>query len=229
MSRPDVHLSIHDVMPSTLGAVRTLIDRCRAHGWPPPVLLIVPGLEWDCEGLAQLHRWQADGHPLAGHGWRHGIRTFGGLWHRLHGALISRRVAEHLCLDADGILALMRRCHEWFGTQGLTPNGLYVPPAWALGAVPRRRLNEQPFSSVETIRGIYSLADQRWHYRALLGYEAGNGFQQRMLSVSNALNRRRPPAAGLRIGLHPHDAQLPLANAMERDLARFSPRPPEGG
>ena len=229
MNRPEVHLSIHDVMPDTLEAVGSLIARCRVHGWPPPVLLVVPGREWDDDGIAQLQRWQAEGHPLAGHGWQHGIDAFAGLWHRLHGALISRRVAEHLCLDAEGILALMRRCHAWFHTHGLTPDGHYVPPAWALGALPRRRLGEQPFTSVETLKGIYSLADRRWHYRALLGYEAGNGFQKRMLTVSNAINRCRPPGAGLRIGLHPHDAQLPLANVMERDLARFSPRPPAGG
>ena len=53
--------------------------------------------------------------------------------------------------------------------------------------------------------------------------------QKAALQVSNAVNRRRAPAAGLRIGLHPHDAQLPLAGAMDRDLARFSPRPPAGG
>ena len=229
MKRPAVCLSIHDVMPETLAPVAALIARCRGHGWPPPTLLVVPGRDWDRAGIAQLQRWQADGHRLAGHGWRHAIDGFGGIKHRLHSALISRRVAEHLSLDAEGILALMGRCHDWFAQQGLTADGLYVPPAWALGAVPLRRLNEQPFSAVETLRGIYSCADGRWRYRGLLGYEAGNRFQKAALQISNAVNRRRAPAAGLRIGLHPRDAQLPLAGAMDRDLARFSPRPPAGG
>ncbi|AUB77908.1 hypothetical protein BBH56_01430 [Spiribacter roseus] len=229
MNHPAVCLSIHDVMPDTLTPVTALIDRCRRHGWPPPTLLVVPGRDWDRAGISQLQRWQADGHPLAGHGWRHAIDGFGGIGHRVHSALISRRVAEHLSLDAEGILALMRRCHAWFGRHDLTPDGLYVPPAWALGALPLRRLDEQPFSLVETLRGIHSRADGRWRYRALLGYEAGNRLQKAALQVSNAVNRRRAPAAGLRIGLHPHDAQLPLAGAMDRDLARFSPRPPAGG
>jgi len=197
MTRPAVCLSIHDVMPETLAPVAALIARCRGHGWPPPTLLVVPGRDWDRAGIAQLQRWQADGHRLAGHGWRHAIDGFGGIKHRLHSALISRRVAEHLSLDAEGILALMGRCHDWFAQQGLTADGLYVPPAWALGAVPLRRLNEQPFSAVETLRGIYSCADGRWRYRGLLGYEAGNRFQKAALQISNAVNRRRAPAAGL--------------------------------
>lgn len=229
MKPRDVHLSIHDVMPSTLDAVEDLIGRCLAYGWDPPVLLVVPGRTWDENSLARLRCWAKAGHPLAGHGWHHEIDDFGGLWHRIHSGLISKRVAEHLCLDAAGILALMRRCHAWFIDQGLSPSGLYVPPAWALGSLPRRRLVEQPFSHVETLRGIYSVTEGRWRYRRLLGYEAGNRFQQAALTVSNALNRGRPPAGGLRIGLHPRDAQLPLAGALERDLARFSPRRPAGG
>ncbi len=229
MSRPDVHLSIHDVMPSTLPRVQALIDLCHDCGWPPPVLLVVPGAGWDDAGIETLRRWQADGHELAGHGWRHRIARYGGLWHRLHSALISRDVAEHLALDAEGILALMRDCHAWFESHELTPPMLYVPPAWALGALALARLGEQPFDSVETMRGIYSQASGRWRYRALLGYEAGNGLQHRALQISNAVNRARAPRAGLRIGLHPQDAQLPLAGAMRRDLLRFSPRPPAGG
>ncbi len=229
MSAVDVHLSIHDVMPTTLARVGSLIALCKACGWPPPVLLVVPGADWDVGGIATLRQWQADGHELAGHGWHHRIERYGGAWHRLHGALISRDVAEHLALDAEGILSLMRRCHAWFEAQGLVPGELYVPPAWALGALPRARLNEQPFGSVETLQGIYTVASGRWHHRALLGYEAGNRFQYRALQISNALNRLRAPQAGLRIGLHPQDAQLPLAGAMRRDLRRFSPRPPAGG
>ncbi|MEX0386650.1 polysaccharide deacetylase family protein [Spiribacter onubensis] len=229
MSRAAVHLSIHDVMPDTLPQVEALIELCHDCGWPPPVLLVVPGAGWDHDGIETLRRWQDDGHELAGHGWRHRITRYGGLWHRLHGAFISRDVAEHLALDAEGILTLMRDCHDWFGARGLASPTLYVPPAWALGAVPRARLDEQPFDSIETMRGIYSVTSGRWRYRALLGYEAGNGLQYRALQVSNAVNRARAPRAGVRIGLHPRDAQLPLAGAMRRDLVRFSPRPPAGG
>ncbi len=226
MSRqPAVHLSIHDVMPRTLPLVADLITATHNHGWPPPVLLVVPDAGWDAAGIQQLRAWQAAGHELAGHGWQHQITHYGGLWHRLHSAFISRDVAEHLSLDSEAILALMRRCFAWFDSQGLESPSLYVPPAWALGRLPLARLPEQPFTQVETLRGIYSVSDRRWRYRALLGYEAGNGLQRLALQVSNAINRKRAPQAGLRIGLHPHDANLPLVDALMADLNRFRPQP----
>jgi hypothetical protein len=222
-----VHLSIHDVMPTTLKPVAALIRMCQAHGWPPPTLLVVPGLAWDKAGIRQLQAWQTAGHELAGHGWRHRISAYGGLYHRLHGLFISRDVAEHLSLEADGILDLMRRCHRWFGQQGLEAPTLYVPPAWALGPVPRARLGEQPFRRIETLRGIDDLDTGRRGFRGLLGYEAGNPLQRAALLINNAINRKRAPRVGLRIGLHPQDTQLPLAGALEQDLARF--RPPRAG
>ncbi len=219
-------LSIHDVMPATLPAVKRLSDQAQALGWPPPTLLVVPGCDWSTPDLQQLHEWQAQGHALAGHGWRHQITHYGGIYHRIHSMLVSRDVAEHLSLNAEAILALMRRCHAWFAKQGLIPPHLYVPPAWALGRLPLSRLSEQPFAAVEMLQGVYSVKAQQWQMRALLGYEAGNGLQAMALRVSNAINRKRARHAGLRIGLHPNDAALPLADALWRDLAAFSPQPP---
>lgn len=224
MHHPGVDLSIHDVMPETLVAVQSLIDAIQPLGWPPPVLLVVPGRDWDADGLAQLQYWQAQGHELAGHGWFHRISGYGGLKHRLHAAFISRQVAEHLSLDDNAILALMQRCHAWFAQQGLNTPKRYVPPAWALGSVAKARLGEQPFAEVETLRGIVDIASGEWRHHALLGYEAGNPMQTYALRLSNALNRQRARRAGLRIGLHPYDAQLPLADALWQDLRRFSPQ-----
>lgn len=219
-----VLLSIHDVMPSTLADVQALITGAIQCGWAPPDLLVVPGVHWQANDLAQLQRWQSEGHHLVGHGWYHRMSGYGSAWHRLHSALISRDVAEHLSLASNEILELMRRCHAWFGEQGLRPPRLYVPPAWALGAVSRHRLTEQPFSQVETLRGIYDVTSGHWHHQALLGYEAGNGLQHQLLKLSNRINRFRARRTGLRIGLHPLDAQLPLADALWDDLRRFSPQ-----
>ncbi len=54
-------------------------------------------------------------------------------YHRLHAALISRDVAEHLSRPAHELVALVHRCHGWFAAHGLPAPTLYVPPAWALG------------------------------------------------------------------------------------------------
>lgn len=223
----NIMLSIHDVMPRHLTAVSQLIEKTRALGWPPATLLVVPHADWSAEQIGQLKSWSAQGHPLAGHGWTHHVEQFGGWWHRLHSALISRDVAEHLALDANGILALMRRCHGWFADQGLPAPTLYVPPAWALGNLPTRRLTEQPFEAVETLRGILTIKTGRRDYRALLGYEADNALRALALRTSNAANRRWAASQGLRIGLHPPDADLLLAADLWNDLTRFSPRLPK--
>lgn len=213
-------------MPHTLTAVAQLIKVCTKAGWPPPVLLVVPGQPWSRSDLAQLKAWESAGHELAGHGWFHQIDAYGGLFHRLHGALISQQVAEHLCLDTEQILALMQRCHAWFIDQALSPPRRYVPPAWALGDLPRYRLKEQPFLQIETLRGVYDLSNQRWQHRALLGYEARNSLQHNLLTISNAINRARARWTGLRVGLHPNDLNLTLSASLQSDLHRFSPLAP---
>ena len=108
-------LSVHDVMPQTLAPVADILARLRCLGLPPATLLIVPGCRWDADELAQLRRWQKQGHELAAHGWHHRARAIRGLRHRLHAALLSRDAAEHLALSSDEIAALMRRAHDWFG------------------------------------------------------------------------------------------------------------------
>ena len=222
-------LSIHDVMPRHLTAVSKLIEKTLALGWPPATLLVVPHVSWSADQIQQLKTWAAQGHPLAGHGWTHQIERFGGWRHRIHSALFSRDVAEHLALDAEGILDLMRRCHGWFSDQGLPAPDLYVPPAWALGDIPTRRLTEQPFKTVETLSGILTIQTGQRHYRALLGYEADQFVRALALRISNSVNRCRAGSQGLRIGLHPPDADLLLADDLWQDLKRFSPRLPEDG
>jgi hypothetical protein len=165
-------VSVHDVMPETLVRVQHLLDLCAVINPGPVTLLVVPGRAWDASGIKRLHAWQAQGHRLAGHGWVHRVERFGGLGHRLHGLLISRRVAEHLALDADGIARLIRRCHSWFADQGLGPPDLYVPPAWALGSIPPRNLARLPFTRYEVLSGVRDAATTRLRPLPLLGYEA---------------------------------------------------------
>jgi len=215
-------LSIHDVMPQTLDPVAELLRLASDAGWSRVTLLVVPGLGWNAGGIARLRRWQADGHELAGHGWRHRAAAIRGPYHWLHGRLLSRQVAEHLALDGEGILALMRRCHDWFPAHGLVPPVRYVPPAWALGALPRARLAAQPFREVETLAGVHDARSGVLHRSPLLGYEADTPARALALRCSNVLTRRlarwRPP----RIALHPFDRRLSLARDLSADLDRFA-------
>lgn len=215
-------VSIHDVMPETLVRVRGIMDRCSALNPGPVTLLVVPGRQWDPDGIAQLHQWQEQGHRLAGHGWLHRIDSFGGLGHRLHGLVISRRAAEHLALDAAGISRLIQRCHDWFPAHRLASPRLYVPPAWALGPIPPAALSALPFSHYELLTGVRSASTGRLSRLPMVGYEADTAERAPLIRLWNRLNRRWAESRGwIRIGIHPDDPGLRLAGDLEQDLVRY--------
>ncbi len=213
-------LSIHDVMPETLERVEAILDFCARQGIPPLTLLVVPGRDWQPAALARLHELAERGHTLAAHGWHHRIPRFGGLYHRLHAAVISRNVAEHLALDPEDVLALMQRSHQWFIDHGLPAPSLYVPPAWALGRLPADGLERLPYRQIEVTRGLLEVATGRLHPLPLVGFEADTPTRALALRTFNAVQRRRARHGRrpLRIGIHPDDFQLGLADSLERLL-----------
>ncbi|MBK1717135.1 polysaccharide deacetylase family protein [Thiocystis violacea] len=215
-------VSVHDVMPETLPRVERILDLLATEGVNAVTLLVVPGLDWSSEQIDWLRRHEARGYELAGHGWLHRVATYGGLRHRLHAWFLSRNVAEHLALDADGILNLMSRCHAWFRAHGLRAPTLYVPPAWAMGAIPRNALAELPFLRYEIFSGVLSGQTGRLYPIPMLGYEADRAWRIPVIRIWNHFNRHRSRRRGwLRIGIHPQDLDLALAEDLRRDLRRF--------
>lgn len=216
-------VSIHDVMPGALDPIQRLLDHCAAINPGPLTLLVVPGLPWDPAEIERLRSWQDQGHRLAGHGWLHRVERLSGLLHRLHGLLISRRVAEHLALGGSEIDTLIRRCHAWFQGQGLGPPELYVPPAWALGAIATRRLAQLPFGYYEVFYGVLEGASGGLTPIPLLGYEADAPHRIPFLRTWNRINRAMARSRGwLRIAIHPRDLDLALATDLDQDLRRYS-------
>ena len=212
-------LSIHDVMPETLEVVQGCLDRLKAHGLPSPILLVVPGRDWQPDQLAQLRTWQAAGCELAAHGWVHEVVPRR-LYHRFHALLLSRTVAEHLDLDADGIVDLMRRSLEWFPANALPAPRFYVPPAWALGRVSWPQLTELPVRHLEILAGIVDLPHGSLRRLPLVGFETDTLWRATFVRVWNWVQVRRARSSGrpLRIGLHPHDFDLLLKDSLERLL-----------
>jgi predicted deacetylase len=209
-------------MPTTLDAVDSILAELEAGGIAPVTLLVVPGADWHPAGVDRLRQFQARGHELAGHGWRHQVERISGLVHRLHAALISRNVAEHLALDAAGIEDLLARCHAWFIAHDLGAPTLYCPPAWALGNIDRARLARLPFSRYELFAGVLCARTGRRRSIPLLGYEADTRARAPMIRLWNRLNRRLAERAGwIRIGIHPHDLGLRLATDLRRDLRTY--------
>jgi hypothetical protein len=218
-------VSVHDVMPETLDRVERIISLCDAVYPAPLTLLVVPGLDWDRQGIERLREWQAQGHRLAGHGWVHRVERYNGLGHRLHGLLISRRVAEHLALDRPGVAALIRRCHTWFVDQGLDSPELYVPPAWALGGLRPQDLARLPFGQYEVLGGVRDGASGLLHPIPLLGYEADTPARGPLIRSWNRVNRHLARRRGwLRIAIHPRDPELALGSDLEQDLGRYVDR-----
>jgi predicted deacetylase len=220
-------VSIHDVMPATMGEVRRLLEWLGGMGVSPVTLLVVPGRDWEDAQLAELGQWVAEGCELAGHGWKHET-TPRSVYHRLHAALVSRDVAEHLALDDDGIAELILRCHAWFGDHGFGPPELYVPPAWAMGSISRHRLRTLPFRRFEYLGGVFEAEAGEFRAEPVVGFEADRWWRRMGVELWNRMNlhRARRGHGRVRIGIHPRDRELLMARALEtavRGCARFAP------
>ncbi|MBA1145914.1 DUF2334 domain-containing protein [Ectothiorhodospiraceae bacterium WFHF3C12] len=213
-------ISIHDVMPETLPQTAAILRLLGHAGIPRATLLVVPGRRWSVADLDTLRYWSRLGHRLAGHGWSHHVDRHRSVHGRLHGRLFSRQAAEHLALDAPGVLHLMHRNYQWFASHDLPRPGLYVPPAWALGALARGDLTRQPFRQIETLTGVYDTASGAFTTLPVIGFEADTPWRAVALRASNALARRLTLGRPLRIAIHPHDPHLRLGEALRRTLAR---------
>ena len=205
-------VSIHDVMPETRTRVTAMLARLKLPA-QAVTLLVVPGKGWQADDLDWLRALQEAGHPLAGHGWSHRCQPPMTLYHRLHSALLSRDVAEHLSFSGDSIQRLVWDCYRWFIRNGLTPSPLYVPPAWALGALTPAQLAGLPFRYVETLSGVHDTQKRTFTRLPLAGFEADTAFRAWTLRFFNAINISQSRRSGtpIRIGLHPDDFELRLA------------------
>jgi len=211
-------VSIHDVEPDTLSGVTDLLellgDACR----PPADLLVVPGVEWSEAELNRLRGWEARGHTLVGHGWSHRGIPPRSAYHRMHALALSRDMAEHLSRPREDLVERLRRCHAWFAGVGLKPPRMYVPPAWALGALTREDLVELPFDLYETLTGFLDVRAGVRRTLPLVGFEADTPFRCLVLRTLNAANLSLARSFGrpVRIALHPRDLEYGLARELER-------------
>ena len=208
--------SIHDVMPATLPRIAELLALLEHNQIHAVRLLVVPGQSWRAEQIAILKRWQAAGHTLAAHGWHHKARHVRGLQHRLHAALISRDVAEHLALSGWEIQALMLRAAAWFERHGFARPQVYVPPAWALGSISRAQLVSTGYRRVEITGGELDVRSGHMHLQPLVGFEADTRLRALSLHAWNQAQMKLATLSNstLRIAIHPHDLQLRLSASL---------------
>ncbi|MCG2634104.1 MAG: DUF2334 domain-containing protein [Gammaproteobacteria bacterium] len=215
-----VLLSIHDVMPESLDRVEALLQLLPQTPLPPVMLLAVPGRPWAQADLARLRSWLERGCQLAGHGWHHHASVIRGFRHRLHAALISKDVAEHLALSEAEIVDLLQASYRWFHQHDLPSPSLYVPPAWALGRISRRALALAPYRYYESLAGLYDSEMEHFQPLPLVGYEAPDRWQAVALTAWNGLNRGLGCwLSPLRLSIHPGDLEFWLGNSLRRRLS----------
>jgi hypothetical protein len=91
-----------------------------------------------------------------------------------------------------------------------------------MGPLQPRSLPTLPFAWYEILTGVREAATGRLRRIPMLGYEADTGLRAPIVRLWNALNRRQALRTGwLRIGIHPGDLGLPLADDLRADLTRF--------
>lgn len=236
-------VSIHDVMPETLSRVQRILSLLEEARAPTGTLLVVPGREWDSAGISALREMAGEGYRLAGHGWAHQAIPSQNLHHRLHALLISRDQAEHLSRSREELRKMVDRTFHWFRKVELPPPELYVPPAWAMGALNREDLKALPFRYYEVLRGLICGETGKLTPLPLVGFEADTRLRWFGLKLFNGVNRaaarwlarnktRAPDASRspftrpdqprpLRISIHPFD----LEHLMGRDLEKMIREP----
>lgn len=217
--------SIHDVSPATFAGATAIAARLATAGIGPFCVLVVPTGEWTGAALDTLRAWAAEGHIIAPHGWTHLAPRPRSLSHRIHSLLLSRDAAEHLGRSRDEIREIVENGVAWFEAAGLPAPTFYVPPAWAMGALPLSEMRGFGFGSVETLTGIWDASRGRTRLLPLVGFEADTRFRAISLRLLNAANTGLARLSGrpLRIGIHPHDGELLL----RRDLDRWIRLAPE--
>ena len=94
-----------------------------------------------------------------------------------------------------------------------------MPPAWALGALPKARWPLLTYRRIEVTRGLLDTRSGQLEPLPLVGFEADTRLRAIFLRGWNHFQARQAKRQGrpLRIGIHPQDGELLLAD----DLMKF--------
>jgi len=221
-------VSIHDVAPPNLPAVRQLWHLCREAG-VVPALLVVPDwhgsapIERDADFLAWLRGAVSEGAEILLHGERHDEagrpRALGD---ELRAAGRTAREGECLTLDAPELEALVARGLARLRALGFAARG-FVPPAWLMRVDARSGIYAAGLAFTEDETAIY-LASGRRIAAPALRWSARTSFRARVsVLVAEWRWRGQRRAAVMRVALHPADLSHPaVARSVAGSLARWT-------
>ncbi len=221
-------VSIHDVAPPNLPAVRRLWLMCRDAG-VVPALLVVPDwhgsapIERDPAFIAWLREAVADGAELLLHGERHDeAGRPRALADSLRAAGKTAREGECLTLEAPELEALVARGLARLRALGFTAHG-FVPPAWLMRVDARPGIYAAGIAFTEDEGAIY-LASGRRITTPALRWSTRTPFRARAsLLVAEWRWRTQRRAPVVRIALHPADLNHPgVTRSVQRALERWT-------
>lgn len=221
-------VSIHDVAPPNLPAVRRLWQLCREAGIVP-ALLVVPDwhgsapIERDAEFLAWLRGAVTEGAEVVLHGERHDeAGRPRGLADEVRAAGRTAREGECLTLDAPELEALVARGLARLRALGFPSRG-FVPPAWLMRPEARPGVYAAGVTFTEDEGAIY-LAGGRRIASPAVRWSTRTAFRARasvLVAEWRWRSQRRAPV--MRLALHPADLNHPgVTRSIEQALVRWT-------
>ena len=220
-----VMVSIHDVAPPTLGAVRQLRELLSSWGARHVTLLAVPNFHGQARldqcgaTVAWLRQRAAAGDEVALHGFTHQQEhRLPGMWPRLKARAFTAGEGEYLSVPPHHVaqrLASGRRIVE--DVTGAAVQG-FVAPAWLEPSGLAERLAAQGFAWHETAWSLEALSPRRRHRAPVIGF-ATRSFPRRVAAAGWARLVSRLKLEPRRIALHPADVTSPfIMRAIERTV-----------
>jgi uncharacterized protein len=203
-------ISLHDVHPGSLEAVRVQVREFQAAGIDRFSLLVVPefhhgaGTFGDAETLAFLEERLACGDELVVHGYYHDRQGLGAgnwFWTRWYTA---GEAEFHDLTDGEARGRLERALSLWRGRGW--PVGGFIAPGWLMPERQHGLLREAGFAYTTTLRTIVPLGGGSAVRAQSLCYSTRSGWRRSCsLAWNGWLHGRMRGGPVVRLGWHPGD------------------------
>lgn len=231
--------SIHDVGPSTEGAVDRLCALIEPHTGPARYAMLVVPNHWHQAPLipgspfaTRLRRWAEAGVEIFVHGWFHldeTVHTSG--MARWRASQMTAGEGEFLGLDRATARDRMARGRDLIeGIIGTAAAG-FIAPAWLYGPGALAALAESGFALAEDHLRVWRPSDGAILARSPVITWASRSAMRRASSRAVAMAARAvlPPHRGMRLAVHPGDTTRPeLLDSIDATLGALARRAPVG-
>jgi predicted deacetylase len=187
-------VSIHDVAPSTLGPVASLLEALDGAGVRRRVLKVIPNSQgrWPLQRSPELVRvLQAEaqsGSEIVLHGFTHETagRLRGAPWTRMRARLFAPFSGEFLTLDGAAMRERLNSGRQALEDCGLQPGG-FCAPGWLATPELDQALLECGFHYRIDLMSVSDLRRGRRRLTPWLGYMGAGELQERLVGTANLL------------------------------------------